>query len=431
MTRPEVRLDPLAGLQAADERRIAVRATADAVRHLRGGSPWLFDGSITSVGHEGAPGDLAVVFDERRRFAAIGLWDPASPIRVKVLHRGSPVTVDDAWFRSAIAASIERRSSLAEDPSTNAYRLVHGENDGLPALVVDRYAGTVVVKLYSAAWFPHLRAVVGALRSLVGPERIVLRLARVVVRGDTHGLADGATVLGPPPSGPIRFRERGLVMEADVERGQKTGHFLDQRDNRALVRSMSSGARVLDVFASTGGFSLSAAAGGARSTHLVDASAHAIEAARRNLELNAGDRSVRDCTVRTTVGDAFEVLGDLRRRGERYDLVVLDPPSFANDNASVPNALRAYARLTRSGLAVLEPGGLLVQASCSSRVPADRFAEVVHDAAASAGVHLAELRRTGQPFDHPVGFEHGAYLKALFARAEPGRRDGGRDVSRA
>ena len=422
--------DALAGLPAAGERRIALRATPDAVRRIRGGSPWLFDGSITSAGHDGAPGDLAVLFDDRRRFVAIGLWDPASPIRLKVLHRGGPVAIDDAWFASAIGASVERRASLAADPSTNAFRLVHGENDGLPALVVDKYAATVVVKVYSAAWFPHLRAVVAALRSIVGPERIVLRLARNVARGDTYGLTDGTTVLGPPPSGPIRFRERGLVMEADVEHGQKTGHFLDQRDNRALVRSMASGARVLDVFASTGGFSLAAAAGGARSTHLVDASAHAIEAARRNLELNAADRAVRECQVRTTVGDAFEVLADLRRREERYDVVVLDPPSFANDNASVPNALRAYARLTRAGLAVLEPHGLLVQASCSSRVPADRFADVVHDAAASAGMHLDEIRRTGQPFDHPVGFEHGAYLKALFARAEPGRRDlGRRDVS--
>jgi 23S rRNA (cytosine1962-C5)-methyltransferase len=178
---------------------------------------------------------------------------------------------------------------------------------------------------------------------------------------------------------------------------------------------------VLDVFASTGGFSLAAAAGGARSVHLVDASPHAIESARRNLELNQRDRAVRACTVRTTVGDAFDVLAGLRRREERYDVVVLDPPSFASSAAAVPNALRAYGRLTRAGVRVLEPGGLLVQASCSSRVTSDQLVEVVLTSASSAGVELVEQRRTGQPFDHPIGFEQGGYLKALFARAEPAR----------
>jgi 23S rRNA (cytosine1962-C5)-methyltransferase len=414
-------LRPLDALPTPAERRLAVRATPAAVRELRHGSPWLFDGSITSVSHDGAPGDLAVVFDDHRRFVAIGLWDPASPIRVKVLHHGSPATIDAAWLRSALEASIARRATLAADPSTNAYRLVHGENDGLPGLVVDRYAGTLVAKLYTPAWFPHLRAVAEALASLAAPDRIVLRLARSVAAGGCFGLTDGATVLGSAPDGPIRVRERGLVLEVDVVRGQKTGHFLDQRDNRALVRSMAEGARVLDVFASTGGFALAAAAGGARSVHLVDASPHAIESARRNFELNHGDRAVRACAVRTTVGDAFEVLAALRRREERYDLVVLDPPSFASSAGAVPNALRAYARLTRAGVRVLEPGGVLVQASCSSRVTSDQLVDVVQESASHVGVDLVELRRTGQPFDHPIGFEQGGYLKALFARAEPAR----------
>lgn len=398
-------------------RRVAVRVTPDALRQVRGGSPWIYDRSITSVNdaaREAAPGDLAVVFDEDRKFAAIGLWDPASPIRVKLLHRGAPTTIDADWFAGRLARALARRGALVDDPATTAYRWVHGENDGLPALVVDRYERTLVVKLYSPVWFPHLRAIVDGLVALAAPDTVVLRLGRAVAAGDTSGLSDGDVLVGRPPSGPVRFRERGLVMEADVVGGNKTGHFLDQRDNRALVRSMSAGATVLDVFSSTGGFALSAAAGGATAVHLVDAAPGAIDTARRNFELNR--RLVGACTVDATVGDAFDVLARLAAERRRFDVVVLDPPSFAANRASVPRALAAYRRLTRAGLAVLADGGTLVQASCSSRVTTDDFADAVHGAARAAGVAVTEIRRTGHPVDHPIGFEHGAYLKALYLR---------------
>jgi 23S rRNA (cytosine1962-C5)-methyltransferase len=406
-------------LPAPAERRLAVRATGDAIRQLRAGSPWLYDGSIISVSAEGAPGDLAVVFDDSRRFVAIGLFDPDSPIRVKVLHTGAPTTIDAEWFRHRLGDAADRRSSLADDGTTTAYRLVHGENDGLPGLVVDRYEDTLVVKIYSAAWFPHLATVVDALVALTSASRIVLRLGRDAGARNTTTLADGDTIHGQTPTGPIRFRERGLVMEADVVHGQKTGHFLDQRDNRALVRSMAEGRDVLDVFASTGGFALAAAAGGARSVHLVDLSAPALAAARRNFDLNSRLREVRACAVHVTVGDAFEVLDKLGRSaaaGDRFDVVVLDPPSFAQNQAGVDRALRAYGRLTKLGVALVRPGGMLVQASCSSRVDADTFAHTVFDAARRAGHTLHEVRRTGHAIDHPIGFSQGAYLKAIFAR---------------
>ena len=403
-------------LPAPATERIAVRVTPDALRQVRGGSPWVYDGSITSASRDGASGDLAVVFDDKRRFAAIGLWDPGSPIRLKVLHRGAPRTIDLAFFVDAIRTAVERRSTLAADPDTNAYRCVHGENDGLPGLVVDRYAATVVVKIYTDAWWPHLGSVVAAVDSVLAPERIVLRTARNVGPAPAGGLADGITLVGDPPDAPVRFRERGLVMEADVVHGHKTGHFLDQRDNRALVRSLANGATVLDVFASTGGFALAAAAGGATSVHLVDVSAPALRVAERNLSLNAHIRAVRECAVRITTGDAFAVLDDLRKKREQYDVVVLDPPSFAQRRDSVEGALRAYGRLTRGALDVLVPGGTLVQASCSSRVSEEQLARAVYGAAESAGVELHEIRRTGHAIDHPIGFEQGAYLKAIYAR---------------
>jgi hypothetical protein len=226
-------------LPRVSDRRLAVRVTAAALREIRAGSPWVFDGSITSVGDAGAAGDLAVIFDDRRRFAAVGLWDPESPVRIKVLHAGAPVRIDGHWWRGTLHASLDRRASLAVDGATNAYRCVHGENDGLPALIVDRYDATLVVKLYSAALFPHLTTIVDELADLVGPERIVLRLARVVAAGDTFGLGDGETLLGQQPDRPVLFRERGLTMEADVVHGQKTGHYLDQRDTaRSCVASL-------------------------------------------------------------------------------------------------------------------------------------------------------------------------------------------------
>jgi 23S rRNA (cytosine1962-C5)-methyltransferase len=406
----------LDALPTPSDKRIAVRVTPDALRQVRGGSPWLYDGSITSISHDGAPGDLAVVFDRDRKFAAIGLFDPDSPIRVKVLHRGSPRQIDGGFWRERLSVAAARRASLTDDPGTTAYRLVHGENDGLPGLVVDRYAATLVVKLYSPVWFPHLGGVLDALGEVSPHDRVVLRLGRSVGEGETFGLADGDVIVGPPIDGPVQFVERDLKMEADVVHGQKTGHFLDQRDNRALVRSMASGAEVLDVFSSTGGFALSAAAGGAGSVHLIDQSASALETARSNLAHNRDRAEVRHCSVHTTVGDAFEVLDALAKRDELFDLVIVDPPSFASNQAAVPRALAAYGRLTRLALAVTKPAGTLVQSSCSSRVTTDEFVATVVAAAASARRDVHEIRRTGHAVDHPIGFEHGAYLKTIYLR---------------
>ena len=385
--------------------RLAVRLTPDALRQVRGGHPWVFDNSIVSTSRVGAPGDLAVVFDHQRRFVAIGLYDPTSPIRIRVLHRGAPTPIDGAWWRAQIGASLARRAGL-EDGDTTAYRVVHGENDALPGLVVDRYSGTCVIKVYTASLVPHLGAISDAVTDVVGPERIVVRASRHVAR----------LVEEDRDAGVVWFREHGLQMSADVGRGQKTGHFLDQRDNRRLVAAHAEGARLLDVFACTGGFSLHAAAGGASSVHLVDQSAGAIETAATNLRANHDRRKVRECDVTSEVGDAFEVLAELRKRGQRFDVVVVDPPSFASKQADVERAIGAYRRLTSLAVELVVPGGLLFQASCSSRVPADRFVGSVVDETARRGRRADVLARTGHPIDHPIGFPEGAYLKAVLLR---------------
>lgn len=412
-----------------------MRVTRDALRQVRGGHPWIYDSSVTDVRGAGAPGDdglgdLAVVFDDKRRFAAIGLYDPTSPIRVRVLHHGGPTPIDEAFLAARLDAAVARRGELAASPGTTGYRVVHGENDGLPGVVVDRYADVVVLKLYSAAWVPHLRVLVDLMAGRLAPRTLVLRLARNVDRVASSrridGVprpAEGATLLGDPPEGPVPFLEHGLAFEADVVHGQKTGWFLDQRENRLAVRGIASGRRVLDVFCAGGGFTVNAAAGGATSVHSVDRSPGAVEATRRNVAANAGRPAVAACRHEATVGDAAEVMARLAARGDRYDLVVVDPPSLAARAAQVPRALAAYGHLAELALGLLAPGGILVQASCTSRVGAEDLAEVLDAAAGRVGVPIEELARAGHAVDHPVGFPEGAYLQAITVRAgRPDRR---------
>lgn len=419
MTPPDLD-DRLLRIPPPADRRLAVRLTPDALRHVRAGHPWVFDQSVTSVSHDAGPGDLAVVFDADRRFVALALHDPDSPIRFRIVHLGEPTPIDaDFWHRGVERALGERRAfTTAPDAGQLAYRVINGENDGFPGLVVDRYADVLVVKLYSAVWLSHLVPVTRALLDVTGVGGVVLRLSRVVARADTHGLADGDVIAGTVPPGPVRFSEGGLWFDADVRAGQKTGHFLDQRANRIRVGEMASNRDVLDVFASTGGFSVHAAAGGARRVHAVDLSGPTLAAAERNMALNNHLDAVRRCRFTTEVGDAFEVMARLARDGEHFDLVVVDPPSFAQRQANVDGALRAYGRLTRLALPLLRPGGTLVQASCSSRVTADDFVRTVLDAAASAHREVHLTRRTEHAVDHPVGFEFGAYLKAVYLRVD-------------
>ncbi|MDH4363784.1 MAG: class I SAM-dependent rRNA methyltransferase, partial [Acidimicrobiia bacterium] len=383
-----------AGGIARDGRRVSVRLTRDAQRQVRGGHPWVFDASVTGTSHDGAPGDLAVLFDDKRRFLAIGLWDPASPIRIRVLHRGRPRPIDGAFWHEQLSAAFARRAGLADLAArgvTTAYRCVHGENDGLPGLVIDRYDRTWVVRLDTAAWSPHLPAVLDALRAQVTAlpgdgeawQGVVLRSGRQARAAlAAAGLADGGMLAGDRPEGPVEFRENGLLFGADVVRGQKTGHFLDQRHNRARVGALAGGARVLDVFSCTGGFTVHAAAGGAAAVHSVDASPHAVAEVAANLRRNHERPAVATCGATAAVGDAFEVLADLGAAGARYDLVVVDPPSFASKQADMARAVGAYRRLTTLALPLLEPGGVLVQSSCSSRVPAEDLFDAVHQAAA-------------------------------------------------
>ncbi len=391
-----------------------MKVTRDAERHIRAGHPWVFDRSIESA-KPGGPGDLAVIFDHNRRFLAIGLYDPTSPLSIRILHTGKPRTIDGTWLTETISAAVARRRPLIELAAigdTTAFRLVHGENDGLGGLVIDRYGSNLVVKLYTVAWLPWLDHLVEAALSATSGDdsiqRVVLRLSRqVAARGRRR---DGEVLVGTVPDGPVTFAENGLLFQADIVHGHKTGHFLDQRDNRRMIRSLAAGRDVLDVFACTGGFSVHAAAGGAAAVTSVDASRPALAAARANMALNA--TSV-ETPHRTLAGDAFAVMADLAGDGAAFGLIIVDPPAFAQRKSQVAGALSAYERLASLAGRLSAPGGLILQASCSARIDADQLADAVGAGLRHAGRTWNEIRRTGQPIDHPVSFAQGRYLKAV------------------
>lgn len=393
-------------LPRLNARRIALHIRPQAEKALRQGHPWLYEDAITQQSHQGQAGDLAVIYDRKNRFLALGLYDPTSPIRVKILQHGQPAVIDASWFTQAIEAAWARRSPLLAN-NTDGYRLVHGENDGLPTLIVDRYGETLALKLYSAAWLPHLGQVVEALRQLHPWERGVLRLSRHL-QGQ-YGLSDGLILWGDPPRGPIAFRENGLHFQADVVQGHKTGFFFDQRDNRARVGQLAQGRHVLDVFAYTGGFSVYAGAGGALSALAIDISAAALHAAQANWALNA--QAIGAARLEVRAGSALEVMKGLGRR--RFGLVVVDPPSLAKRAAEVPGALAHYEALAQAAIPLCEDGAVLLLASCSSRVSSADFEAAATRALRRSGRRWQIVERSGHALDHPVSFPEGAYLKAL------------------
>jgi len=401
-------------------KRVAIRVVPPAERSIRAGHPWVYGTSFEEENHVGAPGDLGVVFDRKGRFLAIGLYDPTSPIKLRVLHQGSSVKIDGDWFVQAFLAAAAKRASLIEPSQhpTNGYRLVNGESDNFPGMVVDRYADTLVIKLYTPAWIPHLRQIVSGLRKVQAHKRLVLRLNRSMRKEPEHlfGLEDGQILHGPALNGPVVFLENGLKFEAEPITGQKTGFFLDQRENRARVEQLTRGKTVLNVFSYTGGFSVYAARGGAVHVTSLDLSAPAMEAAERNFTENMTYPGVANCEHEAVVGDAFEIMDEMARMKRKFDVVILDPPMFAQSASQVQQALLAYQRLTRMGLDVLAFGGTLVQASCSNRVPAETFFAAVEEAANGYKRTLRDVKCTGHAVDHPIAFEGGAYLKCIFGR---------------
>jgi 23S rRNA (cytosine1962-C5)-methyltransferase len=393
---------------------LRLRITAAAETAVRSGHPWVFSDSILNSNRAGQAGELAVIYDRKDRFLAVGLFDPDSPIRVRILHAGKPQTIDRAWWQARLEQALARRRDLF-DTQTTGYRLIHGESDGWPGLVLDRYDTTLVLKLYTAAWLPRLDDTLALLKENAPGERVVLRLSRnIQAAAETQfHHSDGQVLHGLPPTGPVVFQESGLRFEADVLRGQKTGFFLDQRENRREVETLARGRRMLNAFSFSGGFSVYAARGGATAVTDLDISAHALAAAQRNFALNKNFPGVAACHHDTVQGDAFDWLA---AGTAKFDLVVLDPPSLAKRATEREGALRAYERLATLGIARLAPNGILVTGSCSAHVPAEKFFETVRRAAAKSGRKFAELKTLRHPPDHPATFKEAEYLKVIYLK---------------
>jgi 23S rRNA (cytosine1962-C5)-methyltransferase len=405
-------MNPVAANQTAVRLRLRITTAAETI--VRSGHPWLFADSIREQNRDGETGEIAVIYDRNDKFLAVGLFDADSPIRVRILHAGKPQTIDSTWWKAHLEKSLERRAKLF-DAATTGYRLIHGESDGWPALVLDKYDSTLVLKIYSAAWLPRLEEILALLREKIPCERIVLRLSRNIqpLAEKQFQRQDGQILFGSTPPAPVIFSENGIRFEADVLRGQKTGFFLDQRENRAEVEKLARGKKVLNAFSFSGGFSVYAARGGATSVTDLDISAHALESAKRNFALNENFPAVANCRHETVQADCFDWL---EKTTDKFDLIVLDPPSLAKRATEREGAIRAYERLNSLGIMRLSRAGILVAGSCSAHVSAPEFFDAVRRAAIKAGRKFTELKTLQHPPDHPATFKEAEYLKVIYLK---------------
>ncbi len=401
----------MTGLTSFNHSKIAVKISSRAEALVKKGHPWVFEDSIIKLNKAGEAGDLCVLFDQRHNKAfAFGLYDPESPIRIKIIANNGPEKIDVDFFENKIIKAFSLRRPLLIT-QTNSYRLIHGENDGLPGFVADLYADVLVVKLYSVIWYPYLQTLLDILIRVSQCQTVVLRLSRKLQKDNNLGLADGQVVFGELKNEIVHFWEHGVRFSANVVSGHKTGYFLDHRHNRQKVGKKSLGKTVLDVFAYAGGFTVHALAGGATKVVSLDISAQALNMAQENAKLNnfkGFHKVVED--------DAFRALN--RKIGEKktFDIVVIDPPSFAKSKKEIEQAIKKYAQLATLGIQLTKEGGTLVLASCSTRVDAESFFATHEDAASQTGKQIERFKTTFHDIDHPIGFKEGAYLKCAYYR---------------
>jgi 23S rRNA (cytosine1962-C5)-methyltransferase len=375
--------------------------------------PWVFSGAVERVEGSPGPGDTVSVEAADGSFLGWGAFSPRSRIRVRIWSFVREERIDAGFFHRRLSAALVLRRDLVPAEETDALRLVHGESDGLPGVVVDRYGDTLVLQLNSCgaeAWRETLAEQLAALTAA----------ARVFERSDgeartLEGLEPRVGPLrGSEPPQPVSIREHGLAYRVDVRYGHKTGFYLDQRTNRARVARYAAGRRVLNGFCYTGAFTVAALAAGAGTVLSVDSSAPALEAARDHVVLNGLDPA----RCEWWDADMFQALRRLRDEGRRFDLIVLDPPKFAPTAAQAPQAARGYKDLNWLAFRLLAPGGLLATFSCSGGVDEALFQKIVAGAALDAGVEACIAERYGAGPDHPVAlnFPEGAYLKGLLCR---------------
>lgn len=375
--------------------------------------PWIFSGAISEIKGQPQPGDTIEVLGHQGQWLARAGYSPSSQIAARVWTWDEGEQVDKGFFARSLDRAMRSRERLVSSRGLVAYREVHAESDGLPGIIVDRYQALRVIQLLAAGAERWKEAIIEALAARGD-------CAGIYERSDTsvrslEGLAPRCGVLwGRPPDPAETIDEYGIRFLVDVVGGQKTGHYLDQRENRLDVRPFVSGAEVLDCFAYTGGFTLAGLSAGAGHVLAIDSSSTALDRAKENVVLNGF--AVARCDW--VVGDVFTELRALSDRGKRFDAIVLDPPRFAPTSAQAQKAARGYKDINRLAFKLLNPGGILCTFSCSGGISAELFQKIVADAALDAEVRASVVGWLGQPADHPVSlaFPEGRYLKGLICR---------------
>lgn len=390
-----------------------VRLRRGRAKPVWAGHSWVLSGAIDAVLGDPEAGDVVLVVDHDGRAVGRGFFSPASQIRVRMLSLDPGEEIDRAFFDRRIARAVRLREELRlPNDGTDVYRAIHGDGDGLPGVVADRYGAYAVLQLTVAGMERRRNLIAEVLAGALGLFGV--HLAPVPAFAKFEGL-EGAEgdIFGTPVPEELEVRENGIRFAVNARRGQKTGHFCDHRENRALVRTLVAGRSVLDAFSGTGGFAIAAALGGADEVVAADSSAFAIERAARNAEMNgvAG-------RIRYETGDVFPLLRRFEREGRRFGAVVLDPPSMARGRGELRGAMRGYKELNLRAMRLLLDGGLLVTASCTGIVGEPDFEKVLRDAAFDAKRDLTILFRRGQAPDHPwpIVMPESRYLKLFVGR---------------
>ncbi len=390
--------------------RIILKSGKDQSLHRY--HPWVFSGAIKKIAGPVTEGDLVDVEDNKGNFLGTGHYQPGS-IAVRILSF-EPVEPDEAFWRKRLQEAYQLRTSLGltDNPETNVYRLVFGEGDRLPGLIVDHYNDVLVMQFHSVGMYLLRDTFASILQEIYdGRLKAIYDKSEGTLPHKAKITPKNGWLLGKEKE--TEVTEYGHRFRVNWVEGQKTGFFVDQRENRRLVGSLAQGRNVLNLFGYTGGFSVYALAGGAALVHTVDSSAQAVKMSRANVELNFGKKAPH----KGIVADAFEWLD---KAETEYDLMILDPPAFAKHHKVLHNALQGYKRLNEKAFRRIRPGGILATFSCSQVVSREQFRQSVFVAAANAGRHVQVLWQLTQPSDHPVSIFHpeGEYLKGLVMRVE-------------
>ncbi|RLJ68861.1 23S rRNA (cytosine1962-C5)-methyltransferase [Lacinutrix venerupis] len=395
-------------------KRLAIKLNSKGEQFVLQGHPWVFSDNIIKINTDANSGDLAIIFSKNKnKVIGLGLYDANSPIRIKMLHSGNTAaTIDNAFFKSKIEEAFSKRSKLLQT-NTNSYRLLFGENDGFPGLIADVYTHVLVVKIYSEIWIPYLEGILESLQNVSNAKTIVIRLSRSLEQSTLHNLKNGEVVYGVLEDEVVEFVEHDVNFSANVIKGHKTGYFLDHRANRKQVGEWSKGKTVLDVFSYAGGFSVHALANGAKEVTSLDISKQALEIAYQNGKLNNYTG-----IHKTIADDAFVALKKLIKNKQTFDVVVIDPPSFAKQQSEIELAKKKYAQLAQLGIQLTAKKGLLVLASCSSRVLSQTFFDINMQVLRESSRTSKCILKTTHDIDHPIGFPEGAYLKCGYYKLD-------------